>query len=53
MLIERVDTVGMRAVNMLRAGAAATLAVAGIAFGAWKTRGFKGNLIDFELPPEE
>ena len=25
----------------------------GIAFGAWKTRGFKGNLIDFELPPEE
>jgi putrescine importer len=26
---------------------------AGIAFGAWKTRGFRGNLIDFELPPEE
>ena len=25
----------------------------GIAVGAWKTRGFKGNLIDFELPPEE
>lgn len=25
----------------------------GIAFGAWKTRGFRGNLIDFELPPEE
>jgi amino acid transporter len=25
----------------------------GIAFGAWKTRGFQGNLIDFELPPEE
>jgi len=24
----------------------------GIAFGAWKTRGFRGNLIDFELPPE-
>jgi len=25
----------------------------GIAFGAWKTRGFRGSLIDFELPPEE
>lgn len=25
----------------------------GIAFGAWKTRGFRGNLIDFELPPDE
>ncbi len=24
----------------------------GIAFGAWKTRGFRGNLIDFELPAE-
>ena len=26
---------------------------AGITFGAIKTRGFRGNLIDFELPPEE
>ncbi len=26
---------------------------AGIIFGAIKTRGFRGNLIDFELPPEE
>jgi putrescine importer len=25
----------------------------GIAFGAIKTRGFRGTLIDFELPPEE
>src|SRR5204863_1324384 len=25
----------------------------GITVGAWKTRGFRGNLIDFELPPEE
>ncbi len=25
----------------------------GIAVGAWKTRGFRGNLIDFELPPDE
>ena len=25
----------------------------GIIFGAWKTRGFRGNLISFELPPEE
>lgn len=24
----------------------------GIAFGAWKTRGFRGNLINFELPEE-
>jgi len=27
--------------------------VVGIAFGAIKTRGFRGNLIDFELPAEE
>jgi amino acid transporter len=27
--------------------------VVGIVFGAWKTRGFRGSLIDFELPPEE
>jgi amino acid transporter len=27
--------------------------IAGIAFGAIKTRGFRGNLIDFELPSEE
>jgi amino acid transporter len=26
---------------------------AGIAFGAWKTRGFRSDLVDFELPPEE
>jgi putrescine importer len=25
----------------------------GIAVGAWKTNGFRGNLIDFELPAEE
>jgi amino acid transporter len=25
----------------------------GIAFGAWKTHGFRGKLIDFELPAEE
>ncbi|MFI5348251.1 MAG: APC family permease [Elusimicrobiota bacterium] len=25
---------------------------AGIAFGAWKTRGFRGDLVDFELPAE-
>jgi amino acid transporter len=24
----------------------------GIAYGAWKTRGFRGDLVDFELPPE-
>jgi putrescine importer len=27
--------------------------IVGIAFGAIKTRGFRGNLIDFELPSEE
>ncbi|HEX6502254.1 MAG TPA: APC family permease [Terriglobales bacterium] len=27
--------------------------IVGIAFGAWKTRGFRGNLINFELPPED
>src|SRR6202040_1415112 len=27
--------------------------IVGIAFGAIKTRGFRGSLIDFELPPEE
>jgi hypothetical protein len=25
----------------------------GIAFGAIKTKGFRGDLVDFELPPEE
>ncbi len=25
----------------------------GIAVGAWKTKGFRSNLVDFELPPEE
>jgi putrescine importer len=25
----------------------------GIAFGAWKTHGFRGNLVNFDLPPEE
>jgi hypothetical protein len=23
---------------------------AGIAYGAWKTRGFRGELVDFEIP---
>jgi len=27
--------------------------IVGIAFGVWKTRGFRGALINFELPPEE
>jgi amino acid transporter len=27
--------------------------IIGIAFGAWKTHGFRGALINFELPPEE
>jgi putrescine importer len=26
---------------------------AGIAFGAWKTRGFRGELVNFEIPAEE
>ena len=25
----------------------------GIAFGAWKTHGFRGDLVNFDLPPEE
>jgi amino acid transporter len=25
----------------------------GIAFGAWKTQGFRRNLVNFELPPDE
>jgi putrescine importer len=25
----------------------------GIAFGAWKTRGFRGNLVNFDLPSDE
>ena len=25
----------------------------GIAFGAWKTKGFRGELVNFDLPPEE
>jgi hypothetical protein len=27
--------------------------LAGIIFGAIKTKGFRGDLVDFELPPEE
>jgi putrescine importer len=26
---------------------------AGIAYGAWKTRGFRSDLVNFDLPPEE
>src|SRR5690349_23242947 len=26
---------------------------AGIAYGAWKTRGFKGELVDFDIPAED
>jgi putrescine importer len=33
-------------------GGAIWMAV-GIAFGAWKTRGFRGDLVNFDLPPEE
>lgn len=33
--------------------AGAVWMIAGIIFGAVKTRGFKGQLVDFELPPEE
>jgi amino acid transporter len=25
----------------------------GIGFGAWKTRGFRGDLVNFDIPPEE
>jgi hypothetical protein len=32
--------------------AGAVWMIVGIAFGAWKTRGFRGTLVDFELPPE-
>jgi amino acid transporter len=27
--------------------------IVGIAFGAWKTNGFRGELVNFDLPPEE
>ena len=27
--------------------------LAGIAFGAWKTRGFRGDLVNFDLPADE
>jgi amino acid transporter len=27
--------------------------IAGIAYGAWKTRGFQSHLVNFDLPPEE
>jgi putrescine importer len=33
--------------------AGAVWMVVGIAFGAWKTRGFRSGLVNFELPPEE
>jgi hypothetical protein len=25
----------------------------GIAFGAWKTNGFRSDLVNFDLPPED
>jgi len=27
--------------------------IAGIAYGAWRTRGFQSNLVNFDVPPEE
>jgi hypothetical protein len=27
--------------------------VSGIAYGAWKTRGFQSDLVNFDVPPEE
>ena len=27
--------------------------IAGIAYGAWKTKGFQSNLVNFDVPPEE
>ena len=33
--------------------AGAVWMIVGIAFGAWKTRGFRGELVNFELPPED
>ena len=27
--------------------------IVGIAFGAWKTRGFRGELVNFDVPPEK
>ena len=33
--------------------AGAVWMAAGIAFGAWKTKGFKGELVNFDLPAEE
>jgi hypothetical protein len=26
---------------------------AGIAFGAWKTKGFKGDLVNFDIPADD
>jgi putrescine importer len=31
----------------------ATWMAIGIAFGAWKTKGFRGELVNFDLPPDE
>jgi len=33
--------------------AGAVWMLAGIAFGAWKTRGFRGELVDFSIPAED
>jgi hypothetical protein len=27
--------------------------VAGIVYGAWKTRGFRGHVISFDIPPDD
>jgi len=38
----------------LKAVIAGTIWMAvGIAFGAWKTRGFRGDLVNFDIPAEE
>ena len=33
--------------------AGAAWMIAGIAYGAWKTRGFRRDLVDFELPSDD
>jgi hypothetical protein len=30
-----------------------TCVATGIVFGAWKTRGFRGELVNFEIPRED
>ena len=44
---------GIEAADIDRVRLGAVWMVVGIAYGAWKTRGFQSDLVNFDVPPEE